>query len=478
MELDPDACFRAVTARDRRFDGRFFVAVTSTRIYCRPVCPVRPPKRCNMQFYSSAAGAEAAGFRPCLRCRPERAPGLAPMDAVSRLVGAAMAGIEEHALSSAKVGELAASLGVSDRHLRRVTESELGVSPIELAQTQRLLLAKRLLGETRLSLTEIAFASGFGSVRRFNALFKSRYGLSPRALRGSANAPEGLHSQLEFRPPFAWSHLLDYLRLRAIPGVEMVNATHYRRTVSIDSHEGWIAVSLGKKDNALNVETSPSLAPVIGTVIARVKRLFDLASVPAAVNELLLPDPLLGKVVRRIPGLRVAGAFDGFELAVRAILGQQVSVKSATTLAGRWANAFGAPIATPYPELNRLTPSAQQMACISVDEICALGIVGARGRCLSLLAAAVLEKRVILTFAPNVDDQIDSLMRLPGIGPWTAQYIAMRALHWPDAFPSGDLMLQRAANTTQKQLQRLAEAWRPWRAYATHYLWQSLGASP
>jgi AraC family transcriptional regulator of adaptative response / DNA-3-methyladenine glycosylase II len=283
---------------------------------------------------------------------------------------------------------------------------------------------------------------------------------------------------LEFRPPFAWSHLLDYLRLRAIPGVEMVNATHYRRTVSIDSHEGWIAVSLGKKDNALNVETSPSLAPVIGTVIARVKRLFDLASVPAAVNELLLPDPLLGKVVRRIPGLRVAGAFDGFELAVRAILGQQVSVKSATTLAGRWANAFGAPIATPYPELNRLTPSAQQMACISVDEICALGIVGARGRCLSLLAAAVLEKRVILTFAPNVDDQIDSLMRLPGIGPWTAQYIAMRALHWPDAFPSGDLMLQRAANTTQKQLQRLAEAWRPWRAYATHYLWQSLGASP
>jgi AraC family transcriptional regulator of adaptative response / DNA-3-methyladenine glycosylase II len=478
MELDSDACFRAVTARDRRFDGRFFVAVTSTHIYCRPVCPVRPPKRQNMRFFSSAAGAEAAGFRPCLRCRPERAPGLAPMDAVSRLVGAAMAGIEEHALSSAKVGELAASLGVSDRHLRRVTESELGVSPIELAQTQRLLLAKRLLGETRLSQTEIAFASGFGSVRRFNALFKSRYGLSPRALRGSASAPEGVHCQLEFRPPFAWPHLLDYLRRRAIPGVEMADATHYRRTVSIDAHQGWIAVSLGKKANSLNVEMAPSLVPVIGAVIARVKRLFDLAAVPTAVSDLLLPDPLLGEVVRRIPGLRVAGAFDGFELAVRAILGQQVSVRSATTLAGRWAHAFGVPIATPYAQLNRLTPSARQMASVSVDDVCALGIVGARGRCLTLLAAAVLEHRVVLSFAPNVENQIEALMRLPGIGPWTAHYIAMRALHWPDAFPSGDLMLLRAANSTQKKLQGRAEAWRPWRAYATHYLWQSLGVSP
>ena len=478
MDLDSDACFRAVMARDRRFDGRFFVAVTSTHIYCRPICPVRPPKRANMRFYPSAAGAEAAGFRPCLRCRPERAPGLAPMDAVSRLVGAAMAGIEEHALSSAKVGDLAATLGVSDRHLRRVTESELGVSPIELAQTQRLLMAKRLLGDTRLSQTQIAFASGFGSVRRFNALFKSRYGLSPRAVRGTANAPEGLHCQLEFRPPFAWSHLLDYLRLRAIPGVEMVDATHYRRTVSIDGHQGWIAVSPGKKQNSLNVEMSPSLAPVIATVIARVKRLFDLAAVPGAVSDLLLPDPLLAKTVRRIPGLRVAGAFDGFELAVRAILGQQVSVKSATTLAGRWAQAFGAPIATPYAELNRLTPTAQQMACVSIDDICALGIVGARGRCLSLLAAAFLDRKIVLTFAANVEEQIEALMSLPGIGPWTAQYIAMRALHWPDAFPSGDLMLQRAASSTQKQLQRLAEAWRPWRAYATHYLWQSLGANP
>jgi AraC family transcriptional regulator, regulatory protein of adaptative response / DNA-3-methyladenine glycosylase II len=478
MELDSDACFRAVRARDRRFDGRFFVGIASTHIYCRPICPARPPKRENMRFYTSAAAAEGAGFRPCLRCRPERAPGLASVDAVSRLVGAAIAGIEEHALSSARVGDLAASLGVSDRHLRRITESELGVSPIELAQTQRLLFAKRLLGETRLSLTEIAFASGFGSVRRFNALFKSRYNLSPRALRGAASAPEGLHCQLEFRPPFAWHRLLDYLRLRAIPGVEMADATHYRRTVSIDDAQGWIAISLGKKANALNVEISPSLTPVIGAVIARVKRLFDLGAVPDAVSALLSQDPLLAKVVDRIPGLRVAGAFDGFELAVRAILGQQVSVKGATTLAGRWAQAFGAPIATPYPELNRLTPTAQRMVAVTADEIAALGIVGARARCLCMLAPAVLERQVVLTFAPNVEEQIEALMRLPGIGPWTAQYIAMRALHWPDAFPSGDLMLLRAANANQKRLQELAEGWRPWRAYATHYLWQSLGVNP
>src|ERR1700729_1224534 len=262
MLFDPEACYRAVRARDRRFDGRFFTAVASTHIYCRPICPVRPPKRENMRFFSSAAGAEAQGFRPCLRCRPERAPGLATVDSLSRLVGAAIAGIEEHALSSAKVGELAASLGVSDRHLRRVTEAELGVSPIELAQTQRLLLAKRLLGETRLSQTEIAFASGFGSVRRFNALFKSRYGLSPRAVRGKSIDTDSLSVQLEFRPPLAWERLLAYLRLRAIPGVEMADATHYRRTVAIGDAKGWIAVSTHPGANALNLEISPSLTPV------------------------------------------------------------------------------------------------------------------------------------------------------------------------------------------------------------------------
>ncbi len=418
------------------------------------------------------------GYRPCLRCRPERAPGPASVDAVSRLVRAAIAGIEEHALSSAGVGDLAASLGVSDRHLRRVTEAELGVSPIELAQTQRLLLAKRLLSETRLSQTEIAFASGFGSLRRFNALFKARYGLSPRALRGTPAASDGLRCQLEFRPPFAWEILLAHLRMRAVRGVEMVDETHYRRTVAIGDRQGWIAVSMQGKGGALNVHISSSLTPVIGAVMARVKRLFDLGAVPDAVAAQLGRDPLLAGAVRRIPGLRVAGAFDGFELAARAILGQQVSVKSATTLAGRWAQAFGMPIDTPYPELDRLTPTAQRVESATEDEIAALGIIGARARCLRALAAAVLDRRVVLTFAANVEEQIEALMRLPGIGPWTAQYIAMRALHWPDAFPSGDLMLLRAANCSQTQLEQRSQAWRPWRAYAVHYLWQSLGVSP
>ncbi len=506
MSLDSNVCYRAVRARDRRFDGRFFVAVSSTKIYCRPICPVRPPKRENMRFYSSAAAAECAGYRPCLRCRPERAPGIADVDAVSRLVGAAIAGIEEHALLPSGIGELAASLGVSDRHLRRVTESELGVSPIELAQTQRLLLAKRLLSETSLKLTEIAFASGFGSVRRFNALFKSRYGLNPRSLRtsgpsqrGSARISRGpgqslrgagqtpgapgnaagvLRCQLDFRPPLAWDSLLAYLRLRAIPGVEAADATHYRRTVAIDDHQGWIAVSLAKNGGSLSVEMPHSLAPVIGAVIARVKQLFDLGAAPDAVSAVLVQDSVLAAVVRRLPGLRVPGAFDGFELGVRAVLGQQVSVKGATTTAGRWARSFGAEIATPYPGLDRLTPTAGQLAGVSVDRIASLGIIGSRARSIAALAEAVNERRVVLACATDVESQIDALMRLPGIGPWTAQYIAMRALHWPDAFPGTDLMLLRAANSSSKQLHARAEAWRPWRAYATHYLWQSLGVVP
>jgi AraC family transcriptional regulator of adaptative response / DNA-3-methyladenine glycosylase II len=478
MLLDSQACFRAVRARDRRFDGRFFVGVSSTGIYCRPICPARAPKRENMNFFPSAAAAEAGGFRPCLRCRPERAPGLAPVDAVNRLVGAAVAGIEEHALSSAGVGDLAARLGVSDRHLRRVIEAELGVSPIELAQTHRLLFAKRLLRETSLKLADIAFASGFGSVRRFNALFKTRYGGSPRALRGRNAPADGLRIQLEFRPPFAWDSLLGHLRLRAIPGVEHVDATHYRRTVAVGAHRGWIAVSSSRLGSALEVELSPSLAPVIGAVITRVKRLFDLGAIPDAVGAHLKRDPQLAVWVRRFPGLRVAGAFDGFELAVRAILGQQISMKAAATLAGRWAQAFGEAIATPYPELRVVPPDAARTADGGRDAIAALGVVGTRAHALVQLARAVADERIQLSYAADVEAQIEALMRLPGIGPWTAQYIAMRALQWPDAFPGGDLVLLKAANSTHKDLLKRAEAWRPWRAYAAHYLWRSIGAQP
>jgi AraC family transcriptional regulator, regulatory protein of adaptative response / DNA-3-methyladenine glycosylase II len=478
MPIDPEICYRALRARDRRFDGRFFAAVVTTGIYCRPVCPARTARRENLRFFASAAGAERQGFRPCLRCRPERAPGLAPVDAVSRLVRGAIAGIEEHALSSAGVADLAARLGVSDRHLRRVTEAELGVSPIELAQTQRLLLAKRLLRDTSLSLTEIAFASGFGSVRRFNALFKSRYNLSPSALRGRADIGEILHCRLEYRPPLAFDALLQYLGARAIPGVEAVDATHYRRTVAIDGFSGWLAVSRARGGHALDLELSQSLAPVIGATIARVKHLFDLGALPDAVADLLSQDSQLEKSLRRRPGLRAPGAFDGFEIAMRAILGQQVSVRAATTIAGRLVEAFGTAIETPFPALTHLSPGARQIAALDAPRIAGIGIVGARASALAALAKATLSGALLLSAAADPDAEVARLLRLPGIGPWTAQYIAMRALHWPDAFPSGDLVLRRAAKCTEKRLLARAESWRPWRAYAAHHLWQSMGDSP
>ncbi len=284
----------------------------------------------------------------------------------------------------------------------------------------------------------------------------------------------GLGVQLEFRPPLAWATLLAYLRLRAIPGVEMVDATHYRRTVSIDNAAGWIEVSMNTSGTALNVTISPALGTHIGAVIGRVTHLFDLGCAPAAVAKLLRRDSILQPTVKRIPGLRVAGAFDGFELAARTVINQQISVKGASTVSGRLAAAFGTPIATPYPQLNRLAPRAEYIAGLHEDEIAALGMVGNRARCLIGLAKAVADRRVSLSLAGNAEEQIEKLLSLPGIGPWTANYIAMRALHWPDAFPTGDLMLMRAANLKQKQLDRHAEAWRPWRAYAAHYLWNSL----
>ena len=283
--------------------------------------------------------------------------------------------------------------------------------------------------------------------------------------------------RLAFRPPLAWESLLEYLRLRAIPGVESVDGTHYRRTAAVGDQRGWIAVSLAPGGTALEAEVSPSLAPVRGEVIARVEQLFDLDAAPEVVAGVLSQDAGLAEIVRRLPGLRVPGAFDGFELAVRAILGQQVSVKAATTMAGRWASAFGAAIATPFAHLNRLTPTAQRAAGIAVDDVAVLGIIGSRARCIVALARAVDERIVALAPSGDVESQIEGLMRLPGIGPWTAQYIAMRALNWPDAFPGTDLLLLRAAKTDHKQLRMRAEAWRPWRAYATHYLWQSVAAA-
>lgn len=497
MALDSDTCYRAVLARDPRFDGRFYTAVTSTGIYCRPVCPARTPARRNMRFYPHAGAAEAAGFRACRRCRPETSPGSPEWNVRADLAGRAVRLIADGYVDEHGVDGLARRLAVTERHLRRLLVAELGAGPLALARSMRMQTARRLLAETSMPITEIAFASGFASVRQFNATFVEGYGKPPSALRPALRrpAPPGgragpdsawLTLKLATREPFDGAALLDFLALRAVPGVEQVTGNSYTRTIRAPGGPGLIELTMpgvqgpgargGPRHVLLRVRL-PRLRGV-GQVVSRCRQLLDLDADTCAISAVLAADGLLAPLVAARPGLRVPGTYDGFELAVRAVLGQQVSVKAASTMAGRWAEAFGSPIATPYPKLNRLTPRAAGTADTAVDEIAALGIVGSRARCLVALARAVIERRVVLNYAANVEEQIQNLMQLPGIGPWTAQYIAMRALRWPDAFPGGDLMLLKAAKATQKELQERAETWRPWRAYAAHYLWQSIGVVP
>ena len=479
MTLDSNICYRALKARDARFDGRFFVAVSSTRIYCRPVCTVKPPKRENCRFFPSAAAAEAGGYRPCLRCRPELAPGNASVDATTRLAQAAASMMEDRTLDQDGLDTLAGRLGITDRHLRRAFGAEFGVSPVEFAQTQKLLLAKRLLTDTALPVTEVAFASGFGSVRRFNALFKQRYRLRPRQLRaplrGGAQiaTADVLEFELSFRPPFDWPAVSAFLGARSIVGVEAVEGGCYRRTVRIPidgkEHTGWVAIEMSPKKPTLRVAVSASLAKTLPPVLSRVKALMDLACHPADVAQ------ALGALARRRPGLRVPGAFDGFEMAVRAILGQQVTVAGARTVAGRFAAAFGDSFATPFDSLTTLFPSAARVAALPPGHIARLGMPGARARTVVALALAVADGRLALVPNADVEATLEVLRAMPGIGEWTAQYIAMRALSWPDAFPHTDLGVMKALGETRaRRVLAAGEAWRPWRAYAVMHLWQSL----
>jgi AraC family transcriptional regulator, regulatory protein of adaptative response / DNA-3-methyladenine glycosylase II len=472
MPLDPSTCYRAMRARDTRFDGRFFVAVSSTRIYCRPVCTVKPPRRENCRFFPSAAAAELEGYRPCLRCRPELAPGNASIDATSRLAQAAASLIEDGTLNGAGVEGVAARLGISERHVRRAFGAEFGVSPVAFAQTQRLLLAKRLLTDTRLPVTEVALASGFNSLRRFNALFKERYRLQPKQLRKAAPAQgvaDTLRFELSFRPPYDWPALLAFLGARAIPGVEAVEGRVYRRTVSLPGHRGWIELGLAPRKPALQVALSASLAKAVPLVLARVKSLTDVACHPAEVAK------ALGPLAAESPGVRVPGAFDGFEVATRAILGQQVSVAAARTLAGRFAAAFGTPIETPFAALSTTFPAAERIARLAPAKVASIGLPGARARTILGMARAI--ERGDIELAPNVDIErmLERLRALPGIGEWTAQYIGMRALAWPDAFPHTDLGVMKALKLKDpRRVLAAAEAWRPWRAYAVMHLWRSL----
>jgi AraC family transcriptional regulator of adaptative response / DNA-3-methyladenine glycosylase II len=476
MLPEHDACYAALCAHDRRFDGRLFVGVTSTGIYCRPVCNVRTPKAANCRFFANAAAAEAAGFRPCLRCRPELAPGRAPIDSASRLAWAAAQRIE--AGEDESLDAIADRLGVTSRHLRRVFQHEFGVSPVEFGQTQRLLLAKRLLTDTQLPVSEVAYAAGFASLRRFNALFNERYGLAPTALRREtgAHGDKAPVFELAYRPPFDWTRLLAFLEVRRVTGVEMIEDGRYRRAVRIATPEGerigTIAVSHRPERSAIAVEVEPELLRSLPAVLAGVRRIFDLACEPEAVID------ALGPLAVDAPGLRVPGAFDGFEMAVRAILGQQVTVKAAHTLAGRIVARFGTPLPQALGAITHAFPAAATLAAADPSQIGELGIVGTRARAIIAMAREICVGRLELSPTADVPKTLVALQALPGIGRWTAQYIALRALAWPDAWPSGDVALIKALGAaTAREADALAERWSPWRGYAVLHLWRSLGES-
>jgi AraC family transcriptional regulator of adaptative response / DNA-3-methyladenine glycosylase II len=480
MLLDHDQCYTALRAHDARFDGRFFTGVVTTRIYCRPVCTAKTPHARNCRFFPSAAAAEAEGFRPCLRCRPELAPGYAVVDANQRLAKAAAGLIEDGELTDASLPELAATLGVTDRHLRRVFQQQFGVSPVEYAQTQRLLLAKRLLTDTAMPVIDVAMASGFASLRRFNDLFRTRYRMTPGQLRRTASAAQPadrLGFDLAYRPPYDWNAMLAFLERRAIRGVECVEGRAYYRSVRLVKNgkpvSGWISVAPSRKRSALHVTVGASLASALPAVLSRVKHLFDLACHPDEIAA------TLGALAAAHPGLRLPGAMDGFEIAVRAILGQQITVKAAATLAARFVEAYGEPVGTPIAAVSRLFPSPAIVAKLEPSDIASRGIIAARARAIVALARALADGALRLDPTGDVDATVAALEALPGVGPWTAQYIAMRALAWPDAFPHPDVAVLKAMlPVTKAKALAASEQWRPWRAYAVIHLWKSLEPAP
>ena len=490
--IDADACYRALCSHDARFDGQFFTAVTSTGIYCRPVCRVRTPRRENCRFFEHAAQAEHAGFRPCLRCRPE----LAPMDRHWSTEDAS-AILQQHATrwlddpqhwvdADGNMGErLAARLGVSDRHLRRVFEDRLGVSPLQYLLTRKLLTAKQLLADTDLPITQIALASGFASVRRFNAAFLDHYRLNPTQLRratSTRDSGQGTTVRLGYRPPYEVAATLAFFRQRLIEGVAFVDdQQRLGQTLRMDIGErslrGWLVAEFDETRCQLVLRVSDGLREVLPQVIHRLRAALDLDADPGAINAVLNGAFPAGD------GLRVPGALEGFELAVRAVLGQQITLATARTLAQRLVNRFGEPLVTPHPALSRLFPTPEVLAQASGDALGELGIVKQRQAAIVALARGVVEQGLVLNGSADVPATIAALKALPGIGDWTAQYIAMRALRWPDAFPAGDVALHKALGVQDhKHPAREAEAaslaWKPWRSYAVVRAWSAGHVAP
>jgi AraC family transcriptional regulator, regulatory protein of adaptative response / DNA-3-methyladenine glycosylase II len=475
--------YTALKTRDARFDGVFFVGVRSTRLYCRPICPAKTPKAVNCRFFPTSQEAEQAGFRPCLRCRPELAPGNAPVDDGQRMARLIVQRLEAgHFDAKSGLEAIAAQFQLSSRQIRRIVQKELGVPPIQLLLTRRLLLAKQLLTETALPITDVAFASGFASVRRFNDAFGRRYAMPPSRLRSKATADaasiirtQTVTLQLAYRPPFDWHGTLAFLAARALKGVEHVTDNAYSRTVRLGSATGWIVVTPSAKKHALMLELSETLTPVLPALLARVRALFDLDARPDLIATHLAKDARLAASVEANPGLRLPGAFDGFELGLRAILGQQVTVKAATTIACRLVEALGEPIVTPIDSLQRLTPQASRIAAATVDQIARHGLVAARARSLLAFADAHASGAISLDGGGNhhPDAVMNELVELPGIGPWTAHYMAMRGLHWPDAFPKEDIAVRKGlGRVTAREAEVLSQGWRPWRSYAVMHLWR------
>ncbi|MEO8025295.1 MAG: AlkA N-terminal domain-containing protein [Bryobacteraceae bacterium] len=460
--LSIEAYQRARSTRDARFDGKFFIGVLTTGIYCRPICPAQSPHERNVRYFPTAAAAAEAGLRPCLRCRPETSPGTPAWMGTSATVSRALRLIGECALDDAGVDELSDRLGLSSRQLRRLFQQHLGAAPVTVAQTRRVHFAKRLMDETALPLTEIALASGFRSIRQFNGVFRELYGRAPRDLRKRAQpeTPGTYRFRLTYRPPYAWDALLGFLAARAIPGVEQVRDGEYSRTFVLDAKPGRLAVTPSGGDGVMLRVEYPDASQLF-RIVERVRRMFDLGADPAAIAQQLEGDAMLRPILRKLPGLRVPGAWDGFELTVRAILGQQVSVAAATTMSGRIARVHG----TPFGEA-LLFPQAAVLADVDLTKI---GLTRQRASTIRDLAELVAIGEI--RFDVDLETLRRKLLLVRGIGPWTVEYVAMRALGEPDAFPDTDLALRKAV---PERLLEKSALWRPWRAYAAMYLWASL----
>jgi AraC family transcriptional regulator of adaptative response / DNA-3-methyladenine glycosylase II len=480
VPLDFERCYRAVESRDARFDGWFITAVTTTRIYCRPSCPtpVRP-KRENVRFYPTAAAAQLAGFRACKRCRPDASPGSPEWNVRGDLVGRAMRLIADGIVDREGVSGLARRLAVSERHLHRLLLGELGAGPLAIARAQRAQTARTLIETTDLAFTDVSFAAGFESIRQFNDTVREVFALTPtdlrRAGRRRGDIVEGsLRLRLPYRPPLDWQGMFDWLRARAVPGVAVTDGNTYRRTLRLPRGAG--IVTLEPVDSHIRCTLQLEAMADLTSAVRQCRRLLDLDADPLSVVDVLSKDRRLSTIVRKRPGLRAPGAVDGTELAIQAILGQQVSIQAARTLASRLVTAHGDVIKIADPSLSHLFPTADRIADADLS---ALGVPATRRATLRGMASAAAGGRLSLDPGADRAEVHRQLLELPGIGEWTAGYIVMRALGDPDTFLPSDLGVKKAGarlglGSSPREMTEHAAAWRPWRTYATHQLWATL----